>query len=1148
MPAFSLSFNLTLEDYYGPLANLLNEIGSSLKPSVFCVVNLRNRGAGIPDGGLFTEDQQGATTDAFGFSQKPARGVLEAKPTGQDIQSLARSEQVRRYLDEYGQVLVTNLREFMLVTQDSVGNPQYGEVRSLAADEVTFWSGSALGLARQRGDELYSFLRHVMLSGAPLTTPKDVANVLAFYAREALFRIEKGGVDLSVLDATRRDFESGLGIAFEGEKGDHFFHSALVQTLFYGIFSAWVLWHEQEPREGESFDWRTSAYYLHVPVIQGLFERLAVPTHLQRLDLMQVLEWTGAALNRVNRVTFFAQFNAGEAVQYFYEPFLEAFDPELRKALGVWYTPPEIVEYMVERVDRVLRDELGIADGLADRNVYVLDPACGTGAYLVAVLRRIYVTLEQNYGRAAAANVVREAIRNQVGRDPVGRVFGFEILAASFVVAHLQMGLVLQRLGVPLADGERAGVYLTNSLTGWLPPSEHVAAKPVTLPTLGQEREEADSLKRGQKILVVLGNPPYNAFAGTTTAEESIAGDEGLVDRYKRGLRETWGIKKYNLDDLYIRFFRIAERFIAEMRGKGVVCFISNSSWVGDKSFVVLRQCLLESFDRFWLENMHGDRTITEYAPDGRTSETIFAIPGFSLGIRQGVVISTWVKNNRACPVQVLYNDHIDDAKAVDRRRRLLMSLGVVPFDSQYDRADPSESNYYSFLPRNVSDEYGSWPLVTELCAEPPMNGLMEKRGGALIDIDRDALERRMRMYFDTSVSWDQLDAVGTGLTRDAAGFDSRRVRPKVQASERFSEDRVLRYALRPFDARYCYYSGVSPLWNRARPDLWAQQWQGNEFFVSRSAGVADPEGVPVFYTGLLGDNDFQRGHSYYFPVRLRIEASADAVPNQYDFFDQYEFPDAQIVANLSSLVRTYLATLGITDCDTDADTASLVWLHALAIGYAPQYLEENADGIAIDWPRIPLPDSADLLYRSAELGRQIALLLDTDNDVIGVTSGRIREELRLLGWQVGGDLHLTASWGYLQRGNVVMPGLGNARQRAYRDDELAAMAQGAEILGLGLDDALALLGDRTYNLYVNATTCWSNVPANVYEYVIGGYQVIKKWLSYRQIDVLGRALRAHEAREVTHMVRRIAAIILLQPALNANYRAVKEAVYRWYQ
>ena len=220
-------------------------------------------------------------------------------------------------------------------------------------------------------------------------------------------------------------------------------------------------------------------------MLRALFVQVADPARLGALGLIEVLDWTAAALNRVDRAEFFKSFDEGHAVQYFYEPFLHAFDPELRKELGVWYTPEEIVQYQVERVDAVLRAELGLADGLADPNVVVLDPCCGTGAYLLAVLRRIAATLQDKGGDALVANDLKKAAME--------RVFGFEILPAPFVIAHLQLGLELETLGAPLSDRsdppERAGVYLTNALTGWEPPKEK--PKQIAFPGFEEERDAA---------------------------------------------------------------------------------------------------------------------------------------------------------------------------------------------------------------------------------------------------------------------------------------------------------------------------------------------------------------------------------------------------------------------------------------------------------------------------------------------------------------------------------------------------------------------------------------------------------------------------------------------------------------------------------
>jgi len=539
--------------YYAPLASLLNEVGKTLKPKVHGVQQLKSVGAGLPDFGLFTAEQFQRAADREPLpGQKPARGVVEVKGTADEVQQIAGSAQVARYLEEYRLVLVTNYRDFLLIGQDAHGKPAILESYQLAESEAEFWAAVAhpRKTAETHGAHFLEFLRRALLHAAPLADPKDLAWFLASYARDARARLEQAG-DLPDLAALRRSLEGALGLQFQGQKGEHFFRSTLVQTLFYGVFSAWVLWHNEDPDRQDTFDWRLSTYSLHVPIIQALFHQLSNPPQLRALGLMEFLARAGATLNRVDRPTFFARFEQGQAVQYFYEPFLEAYDPELRKELGVWYTPLEIVQYMVARVDAVLRQELGAADGLADPNVLVLDPCCGTGAYLVEVLKRIAATLKEK-GEDALLGY-------RLKRAALERVFGFELLPAPFVIAHLQLGLLLQGHDAPLDDGERASVYLTNALTGWdLPaPAKARQLSLAGMPELQGERDAAQHVKREAPILVILGNPPYNAFAGVSPEEEGE-----LVEPYKEGLISKWGIKKFNLDDLYVRFFRLAERRI----------------------------------------------------------------------------------------------------------------------------------------------------------------------------------------------------------------------------------------------------------------------------------------------------------------------------------------------------------------------------------------------------------------------------------------------------------------------------------------------------------------------------------------------------------------------------------------------------------
>ncbi|MDP2948353.1 MAG: type ISP restriction/modification enzyme, partial [Chloroflexota bacterium] len=830
------------------------------------------------------------------------------------------------------------------------------------------------------------------------------------------------------------------------------------------------------------------------------------------------------------------------AVQYFYEPFLEAFDPELRKELGVWYTPPEVVQYMVARVDTVLREELDLPDGLADPNVYVLDPCCGTGSYLVEVLRRIHRTLQEKRGDALVGADVKAAAQS--------RVFGFEILPAPFVVSHLQLGLLLQNLGAPLAEGkhERAGVYLTNALTGWEKPKEPY--KQLGFPELEQEREAAHQVKREEPILVVLGNPPYNAFAGTSPVEE-----QGLVELYKEGLVKEWSIKKFNLDDLYVRFFRLAERRIAEQTGRGVVSYISNFSYLADPSFVVMRRRFLSEFDRLWFDSLNGDsRETGKRTPDGKPDPSVFSTEYNKAGIRVGTAVSVLVrKKERNTEPMVRYREFW----GVTKRADLVESLKAADLNAQYLSAHPMRENRYSFRPGSLTDEYPTWPTVADLCAVEPYNGPIERRGNSLIRLP-DAKDQFavLEKYLDPAVSDEAVRALEPRFMKSSGEFKAEKARASLKGKIKYDAANVVRYPFKPFDVRLAYLdSSIAPLFSRPSPELLAQRFPGNPFLVVRETGDKDSNSPPVYFSSLICDYHCLVVEAKHIPIlrggtRLTTGNKHEAQAQLLKDSDH----SPVTAANLSPSARQYLASLGVTDPDSDAKTASLLWMHALAIGYSPAYLEENRDGIRQDWPRIPLPKTREVLEASAALGEQVAAALDTEKDILGVTAGSIRPELRIIASVTGegggqlqpGNLALTVGWGHHGQNDVVMPGKGRVVERDYTPEERNAIAQGAEALGLSVEEAFARLGNRTCDVYLNDVAYWRGVPGGVWKFVIGGYQVIKKWLSYRESEILGRPLTVEEVREVTEMARRIAALCLLQPSLDANYQRCKETPYGW--
>jgi hypothetical protein len=621
--------------------------------------------------------------------------------------------------------------------------------------------------------------------------------------------------------------------------------------------------------------------------------------------------------------------------------------------------------------------------------------------------------------------------------------------------------------------------------------------------------------------LVVLGNPPYNAFAGTSPEEE-----QGLVEPYKEGLIKTWRIKKFNLDEFYVRFMRLAQRRIAEGTKQGVVCYISSFSYIADPSFVVMRKLLLDDFDSVWIDCLNGDsRETGKKTPEGEADPSVFSTKFNAAGIRLGTSVGLFARKLAHQPAKrVAYRDFWGRSKRQDLLDSLSDSGGHFP----YAEASPSKDNRFSFRPQKVSPAFRSWPRAVDLCEAEPIAGLQEMRFGSLMSIDREPLEQRMSRYLDPEQSWAEIRATGSGPIRDAGGFKAEKVRQNLLGKETFSVSKIRRYSLYPLDNRWAYWSSVPTFWNRARPQLVSNSSAENRFFVTRMTAERPDEGIPAVVTPALPDYHLLRPNVVAIPFMLEHQGEGLFAGERR--------------ANLSGSARAYLKKIGFDDPDTST-TAQLVWLHALAICFSPQYLSEHRDGVLTDWPRIPLPNNKSVLQLSAALGDRIAALLDPDRLAPGVSDGNINPSLLPLGAlsRLDGkpltpsDLVLTAGWGHRTSTGAIMPGGGRVKEHAATPSESAAISEkDRERLGPPLD------------VFLNDVAIWHAIPLNVWEYRIGGYQVIKKWLSYREEPILGRPLTKEEARHVTATVRRIAAIILITDELDANYSAASGGAIAW--
>jgi len=683
--------------------------------------------------------------------------------------------------------------------------------------------------------------------------------------------------------------------------------------------------------------------------------------------------------------------------------------------------------------------------------------------------------------------------------------------------------LFLQQHGTALDEKhhERAAVYLTNALTGWQPP---VGPKQKLLfPEMEEERDKAERVKQQTPLLVVLGNPPYNGFAGLPADEEA-----GLVEPY-RTTKAAPRPQGQGLNDLYVRFFRVAERCVTERQAKhGIVCYISNYSWLDGLSHTGLRERFLAEFDQVWIGSLNGDKYKTgKTTPDGKPDPSVFSTPHNREGIQVGTAVALLARTPaHHGPAKIHFRDFWGETKRED-----LLASGKDFQPEKYSTVKPVTALGLAFRPMKTEVDYTNWPLLTELFPTS-FPGVKTSRDEALVDIDREALVGRMRAYFDPALSHQEMTRIAPKLMTDASRFVAIDTRNTLRLRGILS-DHFVRFLYRPFDVRWLYWEPLTKLLDEKRTEYFPHVYHGNSWLSAcqQNRKEFDP---PIVCSPLAAIHIIERTANM-FPMLLKEWPDSDHLFAE-------EARNARRLgnhfANLSDAALTYLSTFqGV------ADAPHLFHL-AIAVLHAPEYAAENGAALRQDWPRVPLPASREDLLASADLGRRVAALLDPEALVDGVTAGKVRPELKTLGVATrlgggqldGADFAVTARWGIIGKGGVTMPGPGRHPERAFTPDEAAALGE----------SGVRLLGPDTVDVFLNEAACWRNVPRRVWEYTLGGYQVLKKWLSYREQAILGRPLTVDEVGYVTQVVRRIAALLLLGPDLDANYRRPKAATYPW--
>jgi len=474
---------------------------------------------------------------------------------------------------------------------------------------------------------------------------------------------------------------------------------------------------------------------------------------------------------------------------------------------------------------------------------------------------------------------------------------------------------------------------------------------------------------------------------------------------------------------------------------------------------------------------------------------------------------------------RILYREFWGQAKRAD----VLASLekDEVAFEASYVELGPSIKNRFSLRSAGADGDYLSWPSVPTLAAIAPLNGPVEGRGLALISSEKSFLYSRIKAYFDADVPDDAVRNLYSTLMMTGNRIEGPKARRKLLIDHKFNADLIVAFPWKPFDTRWCYLANIRPLFSEPSPDLIRlRALPEQSFFITRDDSDTPHEGRLSHFSHLIADRDLLRGHARLFPLVFArtSRGGLNAGATQYDL--KYEDRD-EILPNLSPAAITWLEALSLRPTP---ETSRLVWHHALAITYSPAYLAENAAGIRQGWPRIPLPGDADLLLASAALGARLAALLNPEANLPDLGQGLLASIAipstapgATRDWRLNG-------WGSRTDKGVTMPGRGKTDLRPYGAAEAAAQAQ------------TALLGAQTRDVWMNGASFWKNIPEAVWETHIGGYQVLKKWLSYRDHSIIARPLTQEEVAHIQATARRLAAILLIGPELDASYRASAEA------
>lgn len=919
-------------------------------------------------------------------------GYVECKKPNADLVKLAGGKQMQKYRALSENLLLTDsFRWLHLLNGDicrdvRIGKKSGSEAQREFADALRFWMEAS---AEKVGD-----------SG-------QLASALAqrcAMLRDGLRRYEYEDESLSALHGLWRVFQNLLNsdLTFAD------FADVLAQTLVYSLLLA-----KLKAPAGARLDFYDAPRY--IPGNYAVIRELA--GFLQKLEDEKYanIKWiTGDILAVINGIDTVALAETmaytGDAADdddpylHFYEPFLGKYDPDLRERRGVYYTPQQVVKFIVRAVHDLLRHDFKMGAGLAEQGVTALDFATGTGTFMLEMARKMFEGKNKKQ-------------RNMlVHKHFLPNFSGFELMTSPYVISHMKLSQFLTDNGVELQKDERVQIFLTNTL-------ERIAeqAKLSLMPSLVEEAKLAQGVKDSE-VLVIVGNPPYSGFS--QNKGEWIT---GLIEAYKYVDGEHFGERRHWLQDDYVKFVRFAQWKMEDVK-RGIVAVITNHGFLDNPTFRGMRQSLMNSFDALYFLDLHGNTSNYERPPKGGADDNVF-------DIRQGVAISLLVKNPDAKKKGVFHADLWGVRK---KKYKFCMEKDISSV--KWRKLSPATPDYF-FVPRNrkADADYRSLRAVTEIFSSQ-VTGIVTARDHFAIDADKKELLRRMRAFI---VPGDSDDEVAESLclknTRGWKISEARKEMAKIKLPAY-----VKKVAYRPFDTRYMLYHSLAIDWPREKFMHSHMLPKGIGLLASKQHGAnAD---LPVFVVDNIPDINCiadMSAMAYLFPL-YRYDDEMGEMKRRENFSEEFR--------------RWINAEYG------EGHTPENIFGCIYATLHSPNYRKKYADSLRATFPRIPFPESKSEFKRLAAIGGQLV------------------------------DAHLLRAHCIGKYGKLGGEG-DSANVEKVRYDRKAG------------------------RLYFNQTEYFAPLPPDIFNFQIGGYQPLDKFLKARH----GRELSPDEIETIEKAANAIA-------------------------